>query len=153
MSYHSYSASGPIEFSTFDIWANNVSSDTNAGIDNALSDWYPAQSAPYQASTLLGTDCFYGTFVANTGGTISISTGAMASSASSTNIVCKNMDLGVYNPSVVASATYPYSFHSWRTGTNGGGSQVTTSATLTVTTGTTQATTYYAYFTTTHVTP
>ena len=151
MSYYSYGASGPINFSTFDIWANNVSSDTNAGIDNALSDWYPAQSAPYQASTLLGTDCFYGSFVANTGGTISMSSPYTVTST--TSFTCKNLDLGVYNPTVVASATYPYTFHSWRTGSGGGGTQITTSATLTVTTGTTQSTTYYAYFTTTHVTP
>lgn len=151
MSYYSYGASGPINFSTFDIWANNVSSDTNAGIDNALSDWYPAQSAPYQASTLLGADCFYGSFVADTGGTISMSSPYTVTST--TSFTCKNLDLGVYNPTVVASATYPYTFHSWRTASGGGGTQITTSATLTVTTGTTQSTTYYAYFTTTHVTP
>lgn len=151
MSYHSYGASGPIAFSTFDIWANNVASDTNTGIDNALSDWYPTQSAPYEASTLLGTDCFYGSAVANTGGTISLT--APYSVGSTTSITIKNMDLGVNNPTLVASATYPYTFHSWRTATAGGGTQITTNATLTITTGTTQATTYYAYFTTTHVTP
>lgn len=151
MSYHSYSSGGPVAFSTFDIWANNVSSDTNANLPSALGDWYPTQSAPWSASTLLGTDCFYGSAVANTGGTISLS--APYSIGSSTSFTIKNMDLGVYNPTLVASATYPYTFHSWRTGNNGGGSQVTTSSTLTITTGTTQATTYYAYFTTTHVSP
>jgi hypothetical protein len=151
MSYHSYGAPGPIAFSTFDIWANNVASDTNAGIDNALSDWYPTQAAPYEASTLLGTDCFYGSAVANTGGTISLT--APYSVGSTTSITIKNMDLGVNNPTLVASATYPYTFHSWRTATAGGGTQITTNATLTITTATTQATTYYAYFTTTHVTP
>ena len=152
MSYYSYGASGPIAFSTFDIWANNVTSDTNAGIDNALSDWYPAQSAPYAASTLLGTDCFYGSATANTGGSISMTSPYTVSAATGT-IVIKNMDLGVYNPTLVASATYPYTFHSWRTGSGGGGTQITTSTTLTITTGTTQSTNYYAYFTTTHVTP
>ena len=151
MSYHSYGASGPIAFSTFDIWANNVASDTNAGIDNALSDWYPTQAAPYEASTLLGTYCFYGSAVANTGGTISLT--APYSVGSTTSITIKNMDLGVNNPTLVASATYPYTFHSWRTATAGGGTQITTNATLTITTVTTQATTYYAYFTTTHQTP
>ena len=151
MSYHSYGASGPIAFSTFDIWANNVASDTNAGIDNALSDWYPTQAAPYEASTLLGTECFYGSAVANTGGTISLT--APYSVGSTTSITIKNMDLGVNNPTLVASATYPYTFHSWRTATAGGGTQITTNATLTITTVTTQATTYYAYFTTTHQTP
>ena len=152
MSYHSYGGSN-IEFSSFDIWANNVSSDTNAGIDNALSDFYPAQSAPYTTSTLLNMNVFYGSFVANTGGTIALTQTYLASSSSSTSITLKNFNLSAYNPTVTATATYPYTFHSWRTGSGGGGTQITTSTALTVSTSTTQATTYYAYFTTTHVTP
>lgn len=151
--YGPYGASGPIEFSTFDTWANDVSSDTNTGIDNALSDWYPAQSAPYQASTLLGTYPFYGSFVANTGGTIAINYTYLVRSSTTTNIVLKNFNLNAYNPTVTATATYPYTFHSWRTASGGGGSSITTSTALTVSTSTTNITTYYAYFTTTHVTP
>ena len=151
MSHYSYGASGPIAFSTFDIWANNVSNDTNAGIDNALSDWYPTQSAPYQASTLLGTDCFYGSVSAGTGGTVSLSSPYTVAATSSFTI--KNMDLGVNNPVIVASATYPYTFNSWRTAAGGGGSSISTSASYTITTATTQVTTFYAYFTTTHITP
>ena len=146
MAYHSYSASGPIAFSTFDTWANNVSSDTGAGIDNALSDWYPAQSAPYNASTLLGADCFYGSIVAGTGGQVQLS--APYSVGSSSSITVKNFDIGVYSLTMVAVPTYPYVFHSWRTANSGGGSSLSTSTSYTISgTGTsTSYSTWYAYF-------
>jgi hypothetical protein len=151
MSYTNY-GSGEIAFSTFDTWANNVTSDVNSGIDNALSDWYPAQSAQYSVSFIRSKNIFYGSMACGTGGTISL-TAPYTVTATTSTVQIKNMDLGVNNPTLVASATYPYTFHSWRTAASGGGSSVTASATLTITTGTTQATTYYAYFTTTHITP
>ena len=147
MSYYSYGASGPINFSTFDTWANNVSSDTNAGIDNALSDWYPTQSAPYQASVLLGADCFYGSIVAGTGGQVSLTSPYSVSATSS--ITVKNFDIGVYSLTMVAVPTYPYVFHSWRTANSGGGSSLSTSATYTISganTSTGNYSTWYAYF-------
>ena len=152
MSYYSYGSSN-IGFNTFPTWANNVSGATNITLPNALSDFYPAQSAPYSASVLVSANIFYGSFVANTGGTIALTQTYLASSSSSTSITLKNFNLSAYNPTVTATATYPYTFHSWRTGSGGGGTQITTSTALTVSTSTTQATTYYAYFTTTHVTP
>jgi len=151
MSYYSYGAAGPIDFSTFDTWANNVTSATNIELDVALSDYYPAQSAPYQASVLLGADVFYGSVVAGTGGTVSMSYPYTVSATTSFTI--KNMDLGAYNPSLTATATYPYTFDSWRTAAGGGGTQIATTAGLIINTSTTQATTYYAYFTTTHISP
>lgn len=151
MSYLNY-GSGAIAFSTFDTWANNVTSDVNSGIDNALSTWYPAQSAPYSVSFIRNKNIFYGSIACGTGGTISL-TAPYAVAATTATTVIKNMDLGVNNPTLVATPTYPYTFHSWRTAAAGLGTQVSTSATLTITTATTQATTYYAYFTTTHITP
>ena len=151
MSYHTYGATN-IAYSTFDIWANNVSSDTNAQLDTALNDFYPAQSNPHSVSTLQNTDIFYGSATAGTGGTVEL-TNPYSVGATSGTIVIKNMDLGENNPTLVAAATYPYTFDSWRTASGGGGSQISTNTTLTITTGTTQATTYYAYFTTTHSTP
>jgi len=145
MSYYSYGTTN-IAFSTFDIWANNVSSDTNAGIDNALSDWYPTQSAPYQVSTLLGADCFYGGAATNDGAKGKVSMTSPYSIGDSNSFTVKNFDLGAYTLTFVANDVYPYNFHSWRTANNGGGSQLTTSTTLTITTATTQLTTYYAYF-------
>ena len=62
MSYHSYGANN-IDFDSFEIWANNVSSDANVTIADALDDFYPAQSAPWQASTLQNTDLFYGSAI------------------------------------------------------------------------------------------
>ena len=150
MSHHTYGANN-IAFSSFDIWANNVASDTNAGIDNALDDFYPAQSAPFSVSTLRNTDIFYGGVTAGTGGTVSLSSPYTVGATSSFTI--KNMDLGANNPVIVANATYPYDFDSWRTASGGGGSQISTSASLTITTSTTQVTTFYAHFTTTHSSP
>jgi len=145
MSYHSYGTTN-IAFSTFDIWANNVSSDTNAGIDNALSDWYPTQSAPYQVSTLSGADCFYGTIAAGTGGQVQLSSPYTVGSSSS--ITVKNFDIGVYTLSMVAVPTYPYVFHSWRTAASGGGTQLSTSTTYSISGANTSTSysTYYAYF-------
>lgn len=151
MSYHTYGATN-IAYSTFDTWANNVASDTNAQLDTALNDFHPSQSAPFSVSTLQNTDVFYGSATAGTGGTIEL-TNPYSVGATSGTIVIKNMDLGENNPTLVASATYPYTFDSWRSASGGGGSQISTNATLTITTSTTQATVYYAHFTTTHVTP
>ena len=151
MSYHSYGANN-IEYSTFDIWSNNVSENANAQLDTALGDFYPTQAAPFQTSTLQNTDLFYGQATAGTGGTIAL-TNPYSVGATSGTMTIKNMDLGVNNPTIVASATYPYTFDSWRNAAGGGGSSISTNATLTITTSTTQATHYYAHFTTTHVTP
>jgi|TARA_R100000081_G_scaffold60688_1_gene30434 hypothetical protein len=150
MSHHTYGANN-IAFSSFDIWANNVSSDTNAQLDAALSDFYPAQSAPFSANILRNTDIFYGSVTAGTGGQVSLSAPYTVSATSSFQV--KNMDLGENNPVIVATATYPYDFDSWRTADGGGGSQISTNSSLTITTSTTQVTNFYAYFTTTHSSP
>jgi len=155
MAVYTYGNPGPINFSTFDIWANNVSSDTNAGIDNALSDWYPTQSAPFQASTLSGAYVFYGSVAAGTGGSVALT--APYSVGSTSSFTVKNFNLGAYSLTLTASATYPYTFHSWRTSSGGGGTQLSTSSTLTISNGSSSTlknpTTYYAYFTTTHINP
>ncbi len=151
MSRYTYGASGPIAFSTFDTWANNVSSDTNTGLDNALSDFYPTQSAPYEASLLLNSAIFYGNVVAGTGGTVAMT--APYSQGATSSFTLKNFDTNDYSLTLVASATYPYTFHSWRTAAGGGGSQLSTSATYTPTGGALDTATFYAYFTTTHISP
>jgi len=156
MAVYIYSNPGPIAFSTFDIWANNVSSDTNAGIDNALSDWYPAQSAPYSTSILSGAKVFYGSVVAGTGGNVQLN--APYSIGASSSFTVKNFNMNIYSLTLQANTTYPYTFHSWRTAPNGGGSQLTTSQYYTLTgsgfsSSTANYGTYYAYFTTTHIAP
>lgn len=149
MAVYSYSNPGPIAFSTFDTWANNVSSDVNSGIDNALIDWFPTQSAPYSTSILSGAKIFYGNVVAGTGGSVGLS--APYSVGSTPSFGVKNLNLNVYSLTLIASTTYPYTFHSWRTADNGGGTQLSTSSTYTLTgTTATSVTTFYAYFTTTH---
>lgn len=152
MAVYTYGNSGPIAWSTFDTWANNVTSDTNATLPNALSDWYPTQAAPYSASFLLGTSIYYGNVQAGIGGVVGMTAPYTVSNTTSFGI--KNLSLNTYSITLTASATYPYTFHSWRTATGGGGTQLTTSSTLTLTSSThTAVTTFHAYFTTTHVSP
>lgn len=147
-----YTYSTPVAWNTFDTWANNVTSDTNATITNALSDWHPNQTGPYPASLLTGAKVFYGNVVAGTGGSVGMSAPYTVSSTSSFTV--KNMNMNTYSITLTASATYPYTFHSWRTAANGGGTQLTTSSNYTLTSTTaTSVTTFYAYFTTTHIAP
>lgn len=151
MSRHTYGAAGPIDYSTFDTWSNTVSSDSNVTLENALGDFYPIQTAPWQASLLLDSAIFYGGVVAGTGGTVSLT--APYSVGATTSITLKNFDTNDYSLTLVASATYPYTFNSWRTASGGGGSQLSTSATYTPTGGALDTATFYAYFTTTHISP
>ena len=151
MSRYTYGASGPIEFSTFDIWSNTVSSDTNATLGTALADFYPTQTTPNQASLLLDASIFYGSVVAGTGGTVSLT--APYSVGATTSIAVRNFDTNDYSLTLVAAATYPYTFHSWRTAAGGGGTQLSTSATYTPTNAALDTATFYAYFTTTHISP
>jgi hypothetical protein len=151
MAYIQYSNPGQVAMSTTG-WANNVSNSTdNVSLEDIFSDWYPAQTAPYSLGYLRGKDIFYGRVLCGTGGSISLSQ-PYTVAATTSEILIKNMDLAAYNPVIVATPTYPYTFHSWRTSAGGQGTQISTSATLTLTTGFTSEY-FYAYFTTTHVTP
>lgn len=152
MAVFTYSSPGPIAFNTFDTWANNVSSDVNASLTNALGDWYPTQAAPYSASLLSGAKIFYGGVQAAIGGTVGMTAPYTISNTTSFGI--KNLNLNTYSITLTASATYPYTFHSWRSATGGGGTQLSTSSTLTLTgTSHTTVNTFHAWFTTTHVSP
>ena len=54
----------------------------------------------------------------------------------------------------VATTSYPWVFHSWRDAASGGGTQLSTNATLTLTdVDHTSVLTFYAYFTTSHINP
>ena len=146
------SYSGNVQFSTFDTWSNNISSDADVSLSSAMGDMYPAQSAPYNVSTLNNESIFYGTFTADTGGTVSLT--APYTVGATTTFNAKNVIISDNTMTAVATATYPYAFNSWRTASGGGGTQLSTSATLTLTsTDHTSVTTFYAYFTTSHVDP
>lgn len=142
----------PVSFSSFDTWSNNIASDSNVALSSAMGDMFPNQSAPYSVSTLTNESIFYGTVTAGTGGTVSMTAPYTVSATTSFN--AKNVIISDYNITIVATATYPYAFNSWRTAAGGGGSSLSTSATLTLTAAShTSVTTFYAYFTTTHVSP
>ena len=146
------SYSGNVNFGSFDTWSNNISSDSNVDLDSAMGDMYPAQSAPYNVSTLNNESIFYGTFTAGTGGTVSLT--APYTVSATTSFTAKNVIISDHNVTAVATASYPYAFNSWRTASGGGGSSLSTSATLTLDASAhTGVTVFYAYFTTTHVDP
>jgi len=148
MAIYTYGSSN-IAFSTFQTWANNVNSSTNITLSDATSDFAPANSAPFSVSEFApNTVIFYGSLVAGTGGQVSVT--APYTSGTSTSIVVKNVLLSSYSVSITAVQTYPYVFHSWRTAANGGGTQLSTSATLTISNASSTTvkapTPYYAYF-------
>jgi hypothetical protein len=149
MAIYTYGANN-IAFSTFDTWANNISGQTNTSLTTTTNNFSPANAAPYQVSEFApSTVIFYGSIVAGTGGTVSLtspySQGVVAS------FTVKNFKLNSYTLTLVAVPTYPYVFHSWRTAASGGGTQLGTSATLSISNASSSTlknpTTYYAYFT------
>lgn len=152
MAVYTYGANN-ISFDTFRTWSNSVSAQANTSLTTAVNDFSPANAAPYQVSEFApSTSIFYGTVNAGTGGTVSLS--APYTQAAASSFTVKNFLISTYSLTMVASATYPYTFHSWRTAASGGGTQLSTSATLTLTSSDhTGVVNFYAYFTTTHVTP
>ena len=136
-------------------WANGVNgASSNITTAQIFSDWYPAASTPHSASEWRNRSIFYGSVIADTGGTVSI-TYPYTVAATSGTIKVKNVDYSAYSYiTIVATASYPWTFHSWRTAAGGGGTQLGTSASTNLGyTDWTSATSIYAYFTTTHVNP
>lgn len=152
MAVYTYGANN-ISFGTFNTWSNNVEEQANTSLSGSLSDFYPTQAAPFQVSEFApNTSIFYGSFVAETGGTVELT--APYTQAAGYIITVKNFLISTYSLTVVAAATYPYTFHSWRDAASGGGNQISTNATLTlVDTDNTEVSVFYAYFTTTHIDP
>lgn len=153
MAVYSY-GSNNAKFSTFPTWSNNIAvGNNNIELSNAVGDMYPANSAPFSVSEFFpNKSIFFGTIVAETGGTVSISSPYTVGATSS--ITVKNVIISDYSITIVATANYPYTFHSWRDASGGGGNSLSTSSTLTLTeTMHTDVETFYAYFSTTHINP
>lgn len=152
MAVFTYGANN-ISFQTFETWSNGITESINIGLTGAVSDFYPANSAPYQVSEIApSTSIFYGSFVAETGGTVELT--APYTQAAGSTITVKNFLISTYSITVAAAAAYPYTFHSWRDAADGGGNQISTNATLTLTDAdSTDVSVFYAYFTTTHIDP
>lgn len=152
MAVYTYGANN-ISFQTFQTWSNNVSAQANTSLATAVNDFYPSNAAPFQVSEFApSTSIFYANITADTGGTVALS--APYTVAATTSFTVKNLLISTYSVTIVASANYPYTFDSWRDATGGGGNQLSTSATLTLTdVDHTGVTTFYAYFTTSHINP
>jgi len=137
-----------IAFSSFDTWSNNVSSDVNVTMNNALGDAVPANSNPTSASEIYNTSWFYGSVQVSTGGFVDIS-GAYTAADVNTTTTLKNVDLGLSNLVLTAdeTAAYPRTFVRWRAD-GSGGTQIQTGVTLTLTSANqTSTTVFYAEFT------
>jgi len=152
MAVFTYGANN-ISFETFQTWSNGITQSINIGLTGAVSDFYPTNAAPFQVSEIApNTSIFYGNFVADNGGTVELS--APYTVAATTSITVKNLLISTYSITAVAAATYPYTFHSWRDATGGGGNQISTNTTLTLTdSDNTSVVNFYAYFTTSHIDP
>lgn len=152
MAVYTY-GSNNISFQTFQTWSNDVAAQANTSLASAVNDFYPTNAAPFLVSEFApNTSIFYGVISADNGGTVALS--APYTVAATTSFTVKNLLISTYSITAVASATYPYVFDSWRDATGGGGNQVSTNATLTLTeTDHTGVATFYAYFTTSHIDP
>lgn len=129
MSRKTYGGSN-INWGSFDEWSNSVSSDSNTSISTAMNDMYPANTSPFSASELANSTIFKGVIRAQTGGTVAL-TAPYTVTATSGNITLKNVFLNAYNITIVASATYPWTFSAWRSGAGATGDVISTSATFT----------------------
>lgn len=148
-----------ISWSSFDTWSTQYASDSNISLATVMLNLQPADSAPYAVSELRSNAFLYGSVIAGTGGTVAVTSGYTEAAASSFNL--KNVNFAsVASVTITATASYPYTFHSFRTAASGAGTELsttgqgTTSGTITLTSDThTGVGTFYAYFTTTHSDP
>jgi len=137
-----------ISFGTFYIWSNNVASNSNVTMNNALGDASPANSNPTQASEIYNNNWFYGQLQISTGGYVDIS-GAYTVGNVSTTTTLKNVNLDLANLVLTADEgeAYPRTFVRWRAG-GSSGTQIQTGTALTLTSATqTSTTVFYAEFT------
>jgi hypothetical protein len=142
-----------INWGSFDEWSTAVSSDSNTSISTAMGNMFPANTSPFSASELANSTIFKGTIQAQTGGTVSI-TAPYTVAATGGAITVKNVFLNAYNITLVAAATYPWTFSAWRSGAGATGVQISASSTFTITNSAdADYSIYYAYFTTTHLNP
>ena len=137
-----------IAFSTFDTWSRaGFASNSNINLGSVLTDAYPAESTPNSVSEIYNRSWFYGNVISTGNGTVAV-TYPYSSGTSTGTINIKNVDYGTYAyVRLSAVGTYPYNFTQWRTASGGGGTQISTSATLDLYVGSqTSVTNFYAYF-------
>lgn len=152
MAVYTYGANN-ITFSSFETWSNSITTSLNIDLNIAVNDFHPANSAPFQVSEFApNTSIFYGAVTADGGGTVAMTAPYTVSATSGFTV--KNFLISTYSLTIVATANYPFTFNSWRNAPAGGGTSLSTSATLTLTANDhTSVTTFYAHFTSTHIDP
>ena len=148
MAVHTYGTTN-ISFSSFDTWANNISSDSNVTMNNALADASPSNSNPTSASEIYNGNWFYGSVQVSTGGFVDVSAGSYSLNDVNSTTTLKNVDLDLNSVTLTAdeTAAYPRTFVRWRAG-GPSGAEIQTGTTLTLgTSDQTSTTVFYAEFT------
>jgi len=148
MAVHTYGTTN-ISFSSFDTWSNNVASDSNVTMNDALGDAVPSNSNPTSASEIYNNNWFYGQLEVSTGGYVDVSaTGYSVADATGTTTL-KNVNLDESNLTLTAdeTAAYPRTFVRWRR-ENSSGAEISTNTVLTLTSADeTSTSVFYAEFT------
>lgn len=148
MAVHTYGTTN-ISFSSFDTWANNISSDSNVTMNNALADASPSNSNPTSASEIYNGNWFYGSVQVSTGGFVDVSAGSYSLNDVNSTTTLKNVDLDLNSVTLTAdeTAAYPRTFVRWRAG-GSSGAEIQTGTTLTLgASDQTSTTVFYAEFT------
>jgi len=148
MAVHTYGTTN-ISFSSFDTWANNISSDSNVTMNNALADASPANSNPTSASEIYNNNWFYGELQVSSGGFVDVAAGDYSLSDVNSTTTLKNVNLDLNSITLTAdeTAAYPKTFVRWRAG-GSGGTEIQTGTTLTLgASDQTSTTVFYAEFT------
>ena len=148
MAVHTYGTTN-ISFSSFDTWSNNVASDSDVTMNDALGDAVPSNSNPTSASEIYNNNWFYGQLQVSTGGYVDVSaTGYSVADATGTSTL-KNVNLDESNLTLTAdeTAAYPRTFVRWRR-ENSSGTEISTNTVLTLTSAAATSTgVFYAEFT------
>ena len=148
MAVHTFGTTN-IAFSSFVSWSNNVSSDSNVTMNDALGDAVPSNSNQTSASEIYNNNWFYGQLQVSTGGYVDVSaTGYSVADATGTSTL-KNVNLDESNLTLTAdeTAAYPRTFVRWRR-ENSSGAEISTNTVLTLTSADeTSTSVFYAEFT------
>ena len=123
-----------VSISALKTFSPSYSSNSNISLKTLMENMYPDYSAPYSVSSLRGHNIRFGKIQSDAGGMCKVTypyTGGATLGTSAMNITPINYASYSY-VNLTAIPTYPATFHSWRTAANGGGSQISTSTTLTL---------------------
>jgi len=148
MAVHTYGTTN-ISFSSFDTWSNNVSSDANVTMNDALGDAVPSNSNPTAASEIYNNNWFHGQIQVSSGGYVDVSATGYSLADQEGTVTLKNVNLDESNLTLTAdeTAAYPRTFVRWRR-ENSSGAEISTNTTLTLTSGDeTSTSVFYAEFT------